>query len=291
MKKMLLLVALFAGLQCFAAPPDYIVYYVKGSCTRTAPAKALKRGDVLQAKDSVVLGDRSELLLLCKDYRLVRIAKKGSHILERSAPCAVETSSVTATYFKYVWEELKTVHGSPEKNPRHYMRNKGAVSRSGCPAVFTALSTDTIYHCSGDLDLLWRTAITAPWLSSFPDDHDPLALKQVELIPGTPIKTSQLARMVDEDSVLIWAITEKKTDVCDRKYFRLLSAANYRERVQILLQQVIVTTPAQTAFMKAWVLEENHFPAEAMKYYAKAVKLDPKNSTYKSALKHFYEIN
>ena len=49
------------------------------------------------------------------------------------------------------------------------------------------------------------------------------------------------------------------------------------------------TTPAETAFTKAFLLEENKFSAEALIWYKKAVQLNPSNLTYQQTLSSFYE--
>jgi hypothetical protein len=56
-----------------------------------------------------------------------------------------------------------------------------------------------------------------------------------------------------------------------------------------LLEDLPNASPAETAYMKAFILEENHFTGEAFRYYEQAFKLAPSNEKYKPARSRFYE--
>ncbi|RYY40114.1 MAG: hypothetical protein EOO08_07200 [Chitinophagaceae bacterium] len=291
MKTLLLILLLVFAAGAYAAPADYRVYYVKGSARKQAGSAMLRRGDSLNVQDVIHLSANSEVYLICRDFSLVQFKKPGTYTLRTAAPCPGRQSSLTASYFKYVWEELRSHHGSPESNPRHYMRNKGAVSRGDCPMVRTALYADTIYAAPGtDLQLYWQAGIEDPFISVFPDDRDRVPVNQVSIRNNKPVSLAKLISLANEQGELYWFITAKATEGCQRNYLQLLPVARYRARIKALLEPVVATTPAQTAFMKAFVLEENHFLVEALKYYAQAFRLDPTNPRIKAALKHYHEI-
>ncbi|RYY89550.1 MAG: hypothetical protein EOO15_05830 [Chitinophagaceae bacterium] len=291
MKTLLLFLLLLVATAALAAPADYRVYYVKGSVMKKGGRAPLNRGDSLSVQDILQVSGSSQVYLICRDFSLVKFTRPGVYTLATAAPCPQKQSSLTASYFRYVWEELRSHHGSPESNPRHYMRNKGAVSRGDCPMVRTALYTDTIYAAPGtNLQLHWKAALDEAFVSVFPDDRDRVPVKQVAIRNNKPLSLALLVSLAKEEGELRWFITAKQTEGCQRNYLKLLTTAEYRARVKSLLQQVVATTPAETAFMKAFVLEENHFLAEALKYYAEAFRLDPRNPRTEAAIKHYHEI-
>ena len=63
----------------------------------------------------------------------------------------------------------------------------------------------------------------------------------------------------------------------------------YQKKVIFILKNVIKTTPAETAYMSAFLLEKNHFIVEAAEYYKQAYALEPVNLIYKNAKLRFYE--
>ncbi|RYD96090.1 MAG: hypothetical protein EOP50_07080, partial [Sphingobacteriales bacterium] len=226
MKKLMLLMLVLLSLGAFAAPADYVVYYVKGSVTKTGGQRALRRGDSLFVQDAVLLPQGTELYLVCRDYSLLQLKKGGSFQLREVAPCPGKQQSLTASYFRYVWDELRSHHGAPEQNPRHYMRNKGAVSRGDCPMVRTALYADTIYAVNGDLNLYWTSAIPEPFLTFYPDEHDAVPVKQVPLKAGKPVRLKDLLANAGE-GVAYWYITPQTAGGCNRNYLQVLPAAEY----------------------------------------------------------------
>ncbi|GAB4093999.1 hypothetical protein [Flaviaesturariibacter terrae] len=289
MKQLLFSLLLLLSVAALAAPTDYRVYYVKGAVKKGATL--LRRGDSLYAQDAVQLPPGAELYLVCRDYSLLQLKKPGTFALRSAAACPGKASSLTASYFKYVWDELRSHHGSPEQNPRHYMRNKGAVSRGDCPLVQTALYTDTIYAVKGaSLPIYWKGAIHEPFVSIFPDEHDRIPTQQVAIRADRPMNLSLLLGLAGKEDALYWSIGGRNNEGCNRKYLQVLPAAEYRSRVAALLQSVPVTSAPETALLKAFVLEENHFPVEALRYYALAFQLDPKNPRTGAALNHYHEI-
>ena len=289
MKKLLLSLFLLLSLAALAAPADYKVYYVKGLVKKGSAV--LRRGDSLSVQDAVQLAAGAELYLLCRDYNLIQLKSAGTYKLREAAACPAKNTSVTASYFRYVWDELRSHHDSPEQNPRHYMRNKGAVTRAGCtgPKLRSALFLDTIYSAGGNLLLYWKTAVDTAYLSVYNSPNGGTPLQRLPLAKGQPISLIELQAAAPESTELYWFVGPGDAGDCARKYLLLLPAGEYRQRVQALLQHVPPTSPAETALMKGFLLEEAHFLQEALLYYAEAFRLEPHNPRAKAALMHYYD--
>ncbi|RYZ19459.1 MAG: hypothetical protein EOO16_19895, partial [Chitinophagaceae bacterium] len=283
MKKLLLSLLLLLSLAAFAAPADYKVYYVKGVVKKGL--QVLRRGDSLSVQDAVQLSAGAELYLLCRDYNLVQLKKAGSYKLRDVAACPTKNTSLTASYFRYVWDELRSHHGDPEKNPRHYMRNKGAVTRAGCndPKFRSALFVDTIISSGGNLPLYWKAAADTSWLTVYAAPNGGAPLHTTVLAKGAPLGLIDLQAATPESNELYWFVGPADGGDCARKYLLLLPAPEYQLRVQALLQQVVPTTPFETALMKGFLLEENHYLQEALLYYGEAFRLQPNNPRAKAA--------
>lgn len=283
-----LLLLLAAG--ATAAPPDYRVYYVKGMAKKKPAMRMLQRGDSLYVQDVLELAGNAEVYLLCRDYSLVQLKKPGSYVLRTAAPCPSGGGSLTASYFRYVWDELRS-HGSPEQNPRHYMNNVGAVSRGECGAdpLRSPLALDLIYSGGGNLPLYWSSPLDTAFLTVFAGKNDPRILYQAQLVKGQPLALTDLQAANAEATEIYWTIGARNAPACGARLLQLLAAPEYRDRVSVLLQQVVATTPAETALMKGFLLEEAHFLQEALLYYAEAFRLDPNNRRAKAALFHYYE--
>ncbi len=249
----------------------------------------LKKGDQLFAKDLLVLGEGSKLLLICSNYQIIQLSKKGNYPVKKLVAQCKQATSYSSSYFKYVWNELTHPHGKPEQEPESYMKNVGAVSR-GCNEVALAMQVDTIHYYSGTLPLVWWAAYEKPVAAVFEQAMDGEAVQKITLAAKEPLQLTQLVKDLSPGTYY-WQIMGEQGSGCERKYLKIWNKASYLKAVQALLGFVPESSPAETAYAKAFLLHEHHFLAEALPYYKLAVKLNPGNSIYRTSLNKFYETN
>jgi hypothetical protein len=288
MNKLLVILFLFTTSAAFAAPPDYIVYFVKGKVVKTgAKPTIVKKGDQLLNTDQITLAGKAQVVLITKEYVTVQLQKTGTIKLNTLTTSAAQTS-LTSGYFRYIWSEFTSHHDAPEKNPMHYMKNKGAVSR-GMPKVQTAIDVDTIYYSRGHLPVYWKSEWDSFYVNVYNDAYEGKLLYK-EKLSSDLVLINEVVSKLQSPGIYYWQVTNKDGWGDDRNYLQLLDPADYRQRVDALLKNSIATTPAETAYLKGYILEENHFQAEAFQYYQKAFQLAPQNSLYQKSQNRFYEF-
>jgi hypothetical protein len=277
-----------SSLVCRAAEIAFVVYHSKGIIVKSSSKIQLKKGDKIYLHEMLSLGNQASLILVCQNYQVIQLNKKGNYpVKDLLEQCKQKQSSYTSSYFEYVWNELTHPHGKPEKNPEAYMKNVGAVSR-GCNTVSTTINVDTIFYGGGKLPLYWAASFRKPQGGVFEQAYDgsPLVKKALQL--KQPIQMGEWTKDLPPGEYY-WQITEDNGTGCERNYLKLWDSKAYQKEVARLLETVPVSTPGETAFLKGFLMEENHFLAEAIKFYGQAAKLDTKNKIYKNSLIKFYD--
>ena len=275
------------GTVCMATDISFVVYQSKGMVAKTSSKGLLKKGDKIYLHEMLVLGDQSNVILICSNYKIIQITKKGNYAVKSLvSQCSKNASSYTSSYFKYVWAQLTHPHGSPDKDPEAYMQNVGAVSR-GCSMVSTNIKLDTLYYLSGTLPLYWHSAYKNPELRIYDVPMDGGALIKTTLTKEQPVQPAEAFKSLLPGEYY-WQITEADGSSCERNYLKIWSVAEYKKQISQILTMVPQTSAAETAFIKGFIMQENHFIAEALKYYRQAAKVNPGNSLYKKTLAKFY---
>lgn len=271
----------------FAVQPDFVVYFAKGKVLKIKKenSQPLKKGDKLFAADNVSLPVNAQLVLICSNYNSISINKPG--VVKLSAllsQCNKSRSTFTTAYLHFIWDEFNTEKEKP--SAEDYMNNVGAVSRS---KLFKMnIHPDTIYYYNGELNISWKTKkkdLTAKVFDSPATDD---AINQLS-ITGNRFKLGRLIAALKKRGIYYWGLYEGNSPVAGNYYLRVLSKSAYIKKVNALTGTALVTSPAETAFMKAFVLERNYFLFEAAKYYSKAALLEPANKFYKAAKSRFDE--
>lgn len=271
-----------------AADIVFVVYFAKGKVNKAGSKTVLKKGDAIAATETLVLAEQASVVLICSNYKAIQVNKKGNYaagaLLQQ---CNNAAGSYTGNYFKYVWNEFSHKHGQPETNPREYMKNVGAVSR-GCNTVQLGMPTDTIHYYNGALPLYWSSVWSTVFLSVYDMPLDGAPLQKTMLQNGQPIAFDKIMNGL-QPGEYYWQMNDPEGNACERTYVKLWDKSSYAKEVERLTAQAPVSMAAETAFAKAFILQENHFLAEALKYYRQASKLAPKNLLYQKALNQFYE--
>ena len=288
MKTFLILQVLLLSVLVRAQEVSFVVYHTKGQSTANGKPLALKKGDKLYSSDVLTIGKGASLVLLCGNYEAFQLSAPGKHpVKSLLQKCSKKAGSYTASYFQYVWEEFTHPHGSPEKDPTKYMRNSGAVSR-GCDQVETRLPLDTVIFAAGSLPVFFRSAISQPYLTVFSAPEDGEVLQQFA-VRDNSFALDTLQKTFKKPGSYFWQLTDVDAMGCPTNVFKILPEKAYRAAVQKILQSLPSVSPAETAFLKGYLLEEAHFLAEAKKYYQLAAQMDPSNQNYQFAKSRFYE--
>lgn len=272
----------------FAADISFVIYHSKGSVKKTGTLLNLKKGDKLRTTDILQLGEGSSVMLVCSNYKVIQVSKRGLYPVKGLlALCDKVQKAYSSTYFKYIWEQFTHPHGEPEKDPEEYMKNVGAVSR-GCNEVATGIPTDTILYHSGSLPINWWSVYQNSSAAIYEQPLDGAPVKKIPLVKDKPLPLNNLLNQLAPGEYY-WQIIGEDGSGCERKYVKIIDKASYTKRVLEIVNAIPVSSPAATAFARAYLLEENHFITEAMEYYRQAVTLDAANEIYKKSFNKFYE--
>lgn len=277
----------FISLAVHAGPAEtgFVVFYNSGKAVKlsSAGSPVLKKGDRLTTEDKIRLPRGTQLVLVCSNYSAIQLNAAGEYPVKSLLPqCTGRTSSLTSAYFKYIWEQFSHHHASPEQEPVSYMKTAGAVSR-GSGAALLKLSPDTINYFSGRLVLfpLSQAANLSIFLYNKPSGGTSL-LKQG---PVKSIRIDSLVRHINTPGYYYLQLP----DAARRCFLRLWEKEEYEREVRAIIDSIPEAGTAEKAYLTGYVLEERHFLAEAGKYYAAALKLEPGNKNYQTAYSRFYE--
>lgn len=269
-----------------AADISFVVYFVKGTVHKNSTVK-IKKGDKILAGESIAVGNNSAVILVCSNYKVIQLNKKAVHTAKSLlSQCTKDAAGYSSSYFKYVWNEFTHPHGKPESSPEEYMKNIGAASR-GCNSVQTGIRVDTIHFFTGTLPVYWKSNFTPSILGIYEVPVDGGPLQKTILEKDQPVKFEQVTRSL-QPGEYYWQIMDTEGNSCERNYLKVWDKVSYQDHVAALLAGVPVTSAAETAFARAFILHENHFLAEAIQYYTLACKLAPGNKIYKKTLSEFY---
>ncbi len=284
--KTVLICLLAFSLNARAQQPDAIVYYTKGKAVKVVGNKevTLKKGDALKATDKLIVPANSELVMICKSYSMIRLNGVGTKTMAAILKdCDKGKKNLTASYFRYVWDEFTHPHGAPEKAPEKNMKTAGAVSRGTLPAAF-ALRVDTINYIASGFTLNFKGDANLN-LNVYDANRGGERLSSEVINTGS----LNLDKVIGsgKEKRYYWQLSDAKGVGTPRYFLRLFDKSEYDNAIKAIIGQVVQTSPAETAYMTAYLLEQGFFIAEAKTYYEKAVSLDPENKLYQLSVKRY----
>ncbi len=273
------------------AQQTFLVYRIKGNVKLKTGKQtdAITIGQLLKSNHTIWIDKGASVILICEGYNSFTIGKAGNHSMAAYLDsCKNIASSVSAKYFKFIWEELTHPHTTPENNRRKYMQNTGAVVR-GCPGITIESVYDTVNNHKGDMRIKWKTAIPNDQLSFVVYDTE----KEGRLLFTTPVSNNYMhldtiKKYAGSNEEVYWNITINGNEMCSRKMIRFWDTADYiafngdlKNELQTILNE------AERLYATGFLLEANHFLAEAWIYYKKAALLAPKELRYQLPLNDF----
>jgi hypothetical protein len=296
MKKVIILPFLFFTLITIAQDNMFVVYSVKGSVSvieNKVETKA-KIGTILDGNETIKVGAGSFATLICNETKAFSLSKAGNYsTASLKDSCNISTGSVSSNYMKYVWTEMTKSKGTPEKNRKAFMSNVGAVSR-GINNVWIDPKLDTINYVSGTVPLSWKSYTDAEEFEFKLFDEAGKSTLFSKTVKKKHIDIAELLKTIQVGQSYHWTATIKgEPDNEDRKFLHYVPKEEYNAFYAKIKPSPTAENEAEKNFRLGFVLEENHYLAEAFQHYMKATQLDPANGLYRYTFMSFkkdYEI-
>jgi hypothetical protein len=272
------------------AQNSYLIYTVKGNVSvieNNVTTKA-KIGRLLPETAQVVIAPGSVISLICNQASLINLNKGKVSLTSLSEQCKSTEGSATSNYLKYVWSQLTTHAGTPEKNRKLFMTNVGAVSR-GVNNVWIDPRLDTVKYVGGSFPLSWKSYAEADEFEfSIYNTLGDTKPSNVIATKGRSIDAKTLAAKMKPASTIYWTAAVKGEQNPEIKVFEYVPADVYKTVLASFEQSgPELETDAAKAFRIAFLLEQAHYLGEAYTYYKKAATLEPALPVYKSTLESF----
>ena len=192
----------------------FVIYSVKGNVAivdNKVETKA-KIGTIVNGNSSIKIGAGSFATVLCNETRMFSLNKAGNYTTASlKDSCKVNTSSVSANYLKYVWNEMTKSKGTPEKNRKAYMSNVGAVGRGGeINNVWVDPRLDSVNYVSGTIPLSWKCFVDEAEEFTFRlyDDSKTRVINTKD-VKKKHVDISDLSALLQPGKVYYWNATVK----------------------------------------------------------------------------------
>ena len=294
MKKTIFIPALLFTLAATAQSNMFVVYSIKGSVSvieNKTETKA-KIGTILDGDETIKVGAGSFATLICNETKAFSLNKAGNYTTASlKDSCKISSGSVSSNYMKYVWAEMTKSKGTPEKNRKNFMSNVGAVSR-GINNVWIDPKLDTINYVSGTLPLSWKSYTDAEEFEFKLYDDGGSNVLMSKMVKKKHVDISDILKTIQPGKSYKWTAMIKGEDNEDKKYLHYVPKEEYTSFYNSIKNEA-TESEAEKNFRLGFVLEENHYVAEAYNHYMKATQLDPTNSLYRFTFMSFkkdYEI-
>jgi hypothetical protein len=269
----------------------FVIYSVKGnvSIVENKVETKAKIGTILNGNSSIKVGAGSFATVLCNETRMFSLNKAGNYTTAGlKDSCKANTNSVSANYMKYVWNELTKSKGTPEKNRKNYMSNVGAVGRGDINNVWVDPRLDSINYVSGTIPLSWKSFPEAEEFEFRLYDESKSKVLLLKTVKKKHVDISDILNLIQPGKTYYWNATIKgETENTARQYLRYVPKENYQPFLSALKKHDAAESDAEMNFRLGFVLEENHYLAEAYDHYLKATQLDATNSLYRFTFMSF----
>lgn len=287
-----LLIITFLPFVISAQENMFVVYSVKGTVSiieNKVESKA-KIGTIINNGSTIKVGSGSFATLLCNETKMFSLSKAGSYSTSSlSDSCKINNSSISANYMKYIWNEMTKSKGTPEKNRKAYMSNVGAVGRGDINNVWVDQRLDSVNYVSGTIPLSWKCFVDEAEEFEF-RLYDASKTKVIfsKNIKKKHVNISEIAKLMQPGQTYYWNATVKGEDEnAARHYLHFKTKDEYQAFLKTIKKAEGAESEAEMNFRLAFILEENHYIAEAYNYYLKATQLDPTNAFYRNTFMSF----
>jgi hypothetical protein len=277
----------------FAQDNMFVVYSVKGnvSIIENKTETKAKIGTIIDGNSSIKVGAGSFATLLCNETRTFSLNKAGNYTtISLKDSCKANTNSVSSNYMKYVWSELTKSKGTPEKNRKNYMSNVGAAKRGGdINNVWVDPRLDSVNYVSGTIPLSWKCFVEEAEEFEFRlyDDSKTKVIFSKN-VKKKHVDIADILKQMQPGKIYYWSATVKGEPENEaRHYLRYVPKDEYQTFFSSIKNGDAAESDAEMNFRLGFVLEEQHYIAEAFNYYLKATQLDPTNGLYRYTFMSF----
>ena len=271
-------------------PNSFLIYSVKGSVTVTENKQSSKAqiGKLLTDKSKISIGPNSLVSIICNENSLFSVVKPGAYnMVQFKDSCLVNKSSITSNYLKFIWNQLTTPKGNPEKNRKSYMNNLGAVSRSNI-SIWIDSRLDTINYYNGSFPISWKcySDVTEFDFQLFESGSKPIFQKTITT--GTTVDIAEFAGKLKNNTPYNWTLKAKDEENTEKKVLIKWNKASYEKLVtKFRASNAGFETEAEQSFRLGFLLESARFYSEAYQYYKNAAQLSPDTELYNKTLEAF----
>ena len=269
----------------------FVVYSLKGTVSvieNKVESKA-KIGTIINNGSSIKVGAGSFATLLCNETKMFSLNKAGNYTTASlSDSCKTNNSSVSANYMKYIWNEMTKSKGTPEKNRKAYMSNVGAVGRGDINNVWVDQRLDSVNYVSGTIPLSWKCFVETEEFQFRLYDATKTKVVFEKNVKKKHVNISEISKLLQPGNTYYWNATVKgEAENAARHYLHFKTKDEYQAFLNTIKKADGAESEAEMNFRLGFVLEENHYIAEAYNHYLKATQLDPTNSFYRSTFMSF----
>jgi len=263
---------------------SFLLYSFKGNVSvieNKIETKA-KIGKIMNSTAVLKLSDGGIATLICNEAAMFTIKKTGSYSLGQfKDSCAVSSSSVSANYVKYVWNQM-TSHGegSPGSNRKMFMSTVGAVSRS-VNNIWIDPRLDTVNFVSGDFPLSWKSYADAKEFEFLLYKNSPTGTPHYKTVTKKmKVPLSTITSQLQTGNTYYWTSAIKGEQNDELKVINYISKENFENMLNGMKSSgTAYESEAEQAYRIAFMLEDAHYLADAYKYYLKAATLKPDTTT------------
>ncbi|MBY0476199.1 MAG: hypothetical protein K2Q24_01000 [Chitinophagaceae bacterium] len=285
-----LLVFLFISTGLLAQKPNsFLIYSVKGTVTVSEDDKSSKAqiGKLLNDRSKIIVGQNSLVSIICNENSLFSVVKPGTYNMTQfKDSCLVNKSSITSNYLKFIWNQLTTPKGSPEKNRKSYMNNLGAVSRTNI-SIWVDSRLDTINYYNGEFPISWKCySDVTEFDFQLLDDTKPVFQKNIK--GATFINIPDFSDKLKINQPYTWTLKAKDEENTETRILIKWDKPSYEKLVnRFIAAKNSPETEAEESFRLGFLLESARFYSEAYQYYKKASQLSPDMELYQKTLDAF----
>ncbi|MDZ4794803.1 MAG: hypothetical protein SGI83_11040 [Bacteroidota bacterium] len=303
MKTILFVGGLFFSLASFAQKGDeLLVYSMKGTASVIEDKKEskLKIGKVLKPGSVIKTQPQAKLTLVCKQGKALSVTKAGTFPVTKWKDSCYSSSaltSVTTKYFRYIWDQLY-VRSDDYKN-QHNDNNVGAVERDDAPVRGDKLleiefveGMDSINYAGGSFRLSWETSIpyTGRYNFLLIDKQNGKTVYE-DSVTGKTQQLDSLVKYMKAGRTYYWYLATPSTGISQGGVIKYILLRRVNQQVGKLQKSVNVPEgQAAQYFRIAYLLEQTCYPADALRYYQKAVTAAPEEAIYQDKLSEFKKI-
>jgi len=254
-----------------------------------------KVGKMLDSKAILKIANGGSVTLVCNEAAMFSIVKAGNYPLSKfNDSCQAGRSSVSANYVKYVWAQMTKASVDAGSNRKAYMNTVGAVTRN-VNNIWIDSKLDTVNYAGGDFPLSWKCYSEAKEFEVQLYTQDNIATPFFSTyVTKLKINIPDLVAKMKPGNSYFWNAAVKGEMNDDLKVLNYVSKEKFDEVINIINNQKPGgEAPAEEAYRTAFMLEDAHYLADALKYYSKAAQLEPNSILNRSTLMSFkkdYEI-